>query len=54
MSIAIGVLQCLIDHGADVNMADVDGNTVLHLLCSDGDTPSHHMAEAIRILVSSN
>jgi ankyrin repeat protein len=38
-------IQWLVEHGADVNAADVDGNTALHLAADSG------MIESIKWLV---
>lgn len=41
--------QKLIDHGADVNAVDEDGNTALHLVCTD---EARNITVAISVLVS--
>ena len=36
------MMQWLVDHGADVNIADKEGNTALHIVAEDGILPSLH------------
>lgn len=44
------VVQALLDHDADVNAVDIDGNTALHLICSDRDN-YHLIPDAVTLLV---
>ena len=44
-------MQYLLEHEADVNAVDVNGDTPMHLLCNDVSSYSD-MPQAIRILVS--
>ena len=45
------LMQYLLEHEADVNAVDVNGDTPMHLLCNDVSSYSD-MPQAIRILVS--
>ncbi len=44
-------LQSLLDHDADVNAVDEEGNTALHLVCGD-KTSFYLIPDGIKLLVS--